>query len=476
MALNLQQTLKLQQQMVMTPQLQMAIKLLQLSRLELVQAIRKELEANPTLEEVDETQQAEVLENNEADGLSPAEDVKEVKIEENFDDRIDWQAYMEEFNAPGRIRFESEERERPDYEAFTPSRPGLADHLRWQLAMTDPDEKTKTIGELIIGNIDRHGYLDAELDEIAELAGCSRPEVLNVLKILQEFDPPGICARDLSECLLIQLKQLDADHPLLEKIIKNHLKDLENKRYNAIANELGIDIDTVKSAVEIIRGLNPRPGDLFSEDEHIYITPDVYVYKDGDDFAIVLNDEGIPFIRINSYYENKIREGRLSREDKVYIQDRIRSAKWLIKSIEQRKKTIYNVVKSIIYFQREFFEKGVDYLKPLVLREVAQDIGMHESTISRVTTNKYVHTPHGIFELKFFFNSSLRQSNGKSVSSMSVKQLIKKMVDEEDPKKPLTDKEIVQQLKKNGIEIARRTVAKYREQMGILPSVKRRQP
>lgn len=472
MAIELQQNLRLQQQLVMTPQLQMAIKLLQLSRLELAEVIRQELEANPTLEETHETNADE---NSEIEPIEPQR-TKEVAVEEKFESYLDWHHYMDEYNSTGKIQYESEKKDSPDLEAFTSNRNSLSDHLRWQLLMAKPRPEEEVIGSIIIGNLDKDGYLDISVDEIANAAHSSAEKVREILSLMQGFDPPGICASNLQESLLIQMMQLGIKDPLAKNIVLYHLKDLESKKYKAIARSLKTDIDHVVAAVNVIKGLDPKPGDKFSDEEMIYITPDVYVIKEGDDYIVLMNDDDLPRLHVNSYYRNAIRKGeKIGDDTKTYLRDRLRSAEWLIKSIHHRRKTIYNVMKSIIKFQKDFFEHGISYLKPMVLRDVAHDINMHESTISRVTNNKYAYTPQGIFELKFFFNSSINRTDGDTIASASVQEKIRKIVESENAKKPLSDKKICDVLESSGIHIARRTVAKYRELMGILPSSKRKQ-
>jgi len=464
----------MQQQLIMTPQLQMAIRLLQVSRMELVDMINEELETNPTLEEPDTGKDPD--EKNEAVEAVETAVTKEVEVGEKFDNDIDWSNYLGEYNSVGKVAYETEEREAANYEAFTPSRSNLSDHLKWQLLMAEPTPEQERIGEMIIGNLNRLGYLDASLDEIVRMTGGTISDVESVLKKLQEFDPPGICARNLSECLLIQIRQLGMDDPILENIVLHHIPDLENKRYKAIARDLGTDIETVSAAVALIKQLDPRPADGYNDDDQIYITPDVYVFMEGDDYSVRLNDDSVPPLYINNYYRKVVGRGdHITKEARSYLKERLRSAEWLIKSIRQRQKTIYSVTKSIVKFQRDFFDNGITHLKPLVLRDVAEDIEMHESTVSRVTTNKYAHTPHGIFELKFFFNSSIGRDNGGSIASASVQEKIRRIIAEEDSKKPMSDNKIADALSDAGIRIARRTVAKYREMMGVLPSGKRKQ-
>ena len=480
MAIELQQNLRLQQQLVMTPQLQMAIKLLQLSRMELAEMIQQEMETNPTLEESSETYNDDAMEiaPEEADALASNESdrVKEISMDEKLDSYLDWSNDADDYNAGGKMHYEGERKESPDLEAFTTNKASLADHLRWQLLMTRPTPEEEEIGSLIIGNIDKDGYLDISAEELARTVNASPEKASQMLALIKTFDPPGVCAADLKECLLIQAAHLGVDDPLITDMIRYHLKNLETKRYKVIAKALKTDIDHVIAAVDFIRTLDPKPGDKFNDTQQIYIVPDVYVYKEKDDYLILLNDDDIPRLHINAYYKKAVRRGeKIAVETKTYLKDRLRSAEWLIKSIHHRRKTIYNVMESIVRFQRDFFDHGIAHLKPMVLRDIADDIEMHESTISRVTNNKYAHTPQGIFELKFFFNSSINRSNGDTIASASVQEKIRKIIGKETPQKPLSDLKIVEILESANIHIARRTVAKYREMMGILPSSKRKQ-
>ena len=477
MAFELRQGLRLTQQLVMTPQLQQAIKLLQLCRLELLDAINEEMEENPLLEEVP----AEVDAGSDAGGepiIAPSEPppLEPVSIEETAQADIDWSNYLGEYNAPGYVHFEAEKREVPEYENFVARRESLNEHLMWQLLLSLPSRRDERIGSAIIGNLNKDGYLQATLDEIATLTEADTSEVESVLSKMQSFDPAGVCARDLGECLLIQVRQLRLQDSIVVQIIRNHLKHLENKNYKAISRVLGIGLSDVLSAVEIITSMEPKPGREFSDEESQYISPDVFVYKVGDEFVIVLNEDGMPKLRISSFYKEALsnRGKEFAGHTRDYIKNKLRSAVWLIRSIHQRQRTIYKVVESIIRFQRDFLEKGLAYLKPMVLRDVAGDIGMHESTVSRVTTNKYVHTPQGIFELKFFFNSSISRFNGEAIASASVKEKIRQIIESEDPTKPYSDKKMVEILKSSNINIARRTVAKYREMLGLLSSNKRK--
>jgi RNA polymerase sigma-54 factor len=475
MTIELRQELKLSQQLIMTPQLQIAIKLLQLSRLELMDTIQQEMEENPALEEatdvVDEEQSAE-----QSEAVATEKPIKEVTIEEKINDNIDWSNYLDEYNSSGRIHFESEKKSAPNFESFVARKESLNEHLRWQLLMTFQEKEQKTIGNLIIGNLDKDGYLKVSVEELVESSKSTTEKVNKILSLMQTFDPIGVCARDLSECLLIQANHFGLNNTVVTDIISNHLKHLENKNYKAVARALKVSIEEILSAVNIITALEPKPGRQFSDEEPQYIIPDIFVYKFENEFVIMINDEGMPKLQVSSFYKNAIKRGeKISGNAKSYMQEKMRSAAWLIKSIYQRQKTIYRVVESILKFQQDFFEKGIAYLKPMVLRDVAQDIDMHESTISRVTTNKYAHTPQGIFELKYFFNSSINRIDGEAIASVSVQEKIKQIIAGENPKKPYSDDKISELLKELNIDIARRTVAKYREKLRVLPSNKRKQ-
>ncbi len=482
MVLELRQQLKLSQQLVMTPQLQMAIKLLQLSRLELMDTIRQELEENPALEEQESAVEDESAVENQTAELSETVDkdfassTKEVIIEERIPDETDWNNYINEYNSTGKIYLEIEGKDSPKFESFIAQKESLNKHLLWQLLMTSPTEEQERIGSFIIGNLNKDGYLDVSVEEIAAESGSEREKVEHVLALVQTFDPIGVGARSLSECLLIQVRHLGISDTRVTEIITNHLKFLENKNYKAISRALKASIEDVVCAVKIIKCLEPKPGREFSGEEPQYITPDIFVHKMEDNFVIMLNDDGMPKLRVNTFFKNTISRGKkISGSTKEYLQEKMRSAAWLIRSIHQRQKTIYKVMESIMGFQRDFFENGIAHLKPMVLKDVAEDIDMHESTVSRVTTNKYVYTPQGIFELKYFFNSSINRFHGEAIASASVQEKIKKIIESEDPKKPFSDDRISKFLKESNIDIARRTVAKYREIMRILPSNKRRQ-
>lgn len=488
MALELKQQLKLSQQLIMTPQLQQAIKLLQLSRLELAETIQQEIEENPVLEEsasAAETEQefsadeAANLGMAEEPALPEPERTSEVQMESPSSlTEIDWENYANEYESgySGASR-QRDENDLPSRLDILTAKPNLQSHLQWQLNLSNISEEEREAGMFIIGNLNRDGFLEATLEDIVRETGCSEETARQMIAVTQEMDPPGVGARDIKECLLLQLARLGLADSLAAHLVRDHLHLLETKNYTAMARATGRPTDEVMAAVRIIVNLDPHPGRVYSDEEPQYIVPDVYVYKLGNEYVIMLNDEGLPRLKISNYYKDILKKDSAAPAGtKDYVQDKLRSAMWLIKSIQQRQRTIYRVVESILKFQREFFEKGVASLRPMVLRDVAEDLGMHESTISRVTSNKYVHTPQGIFELKYFFNSAISTHGGESLASESIKQRIKSIVQNENPEKPLSDSTIAEIFAKESIQLARRTVAKYREQMGILPSKLRKRP
>jgi RNA polymerase sigma-54 factor len=475
MALESRLELKLSQKLVLTPQLQQAIKLLQMPQLELSQSINQELTENPFLEEEVTNEQPESVEK-EASTLdeTPERDDAETPLEGLMTFTVD--DYFEERSSDGRDvgYFNPGTMIHPTFEQFTSKDNDLYDHLLWQLRLTARSDVTKKIGETIIGNIDENGYLCASEDEISEASGHGLKDVQEAITLIQSFDPPGIGARTLKECLLIQLRLLELSGSLVEKLVNDHLSDLERKNYKLLAKQYDTTLDDIIAAVKIIEELDPKPGRNFASVSTNYIAPDVHIEKSDDEFQIILNDEGVPRLRLNSHYRKLLaNKSMLSKEEKNYLDERLRSAVWLLKSLDQRNRTIYKVTASIIKFQKDFFNKGTQHLKPLNLRDVSEDIEMHESTVSRVTSNKYLACNQGIFSFRHFFSSALQGNNG-NISSTIVKEMIKKLILEENSFKPYSDLKIAEMLKQKNISIARRTVAKYREELKIPPHNKRK--
>jgi len=465
-ALETKLLLKTTQKLVMTATLQQAIKLLPLSRLELIQKVHQEILENPFLEEV-ATQETSDTE------LANAELPQETSQDsEEFE--VDWEAYLQDFSTnPDYVPTIS--KEVPSLEATLKSETSLAEHLLWQLSLTVHDELEKQIGTYLIGNIDDDGYLQCQTEEVAMVFGGEEEQISVVLEVIQSFDPPGVGARDLQESLLIQLHHLELDDSLAWKIVQQYLSQLDERYFQKIAKSFGVTINDVIAAVGLIRTLDPKPGSRFNSPRVEYIVPDVVVVKVDDDYQVILNEDGMPSLRINALYQNVLRQNDGMQSDtREYLEEKFRSAIWLMKSVEQRRQTLLRVTKSLCKFQREFLDKGLAYLKPLVLKDVADDIGMHESTVSRVTTNKYVYTPQGVFELKFFFHSGLESLDGDAMSSVSVKDIIRKAVAAEDARKPLTDQQLVMILEAKGVKIARRTIAKYRQELHIAPASRRK--
>ncbi len=466
MALETKLLLKTTQKLVMTATLQQAIKLLPLSRLELIQKVHQEILENPFLEEVATQEMSDT-------DLANAEQPQETSQEsEEFE--VDWAAYLQDFSSsPDYVPTIS--KEVPSLEATLKSETSLAEHLLWQLSLSVHDELEKQIGAYLIGNIDDDGYLQCQTEEVAKGFGTEEEQICAVLEVIQAFDPPGVGARDLQESLLIQLHHLEMDDSLAWKIVQHYLSQLDERYFQKIAKSFGATITEVIAAVGLIRTLDPKPGSRFNSPRVEYIVPDVVIVKVDDDYQVVLNEDGMPSLRINALYQNVLRQNDGMQSDtREYLEEKFRSAIWLMKSVEQRRQTLLRVTKSLCKFQREFLDKGLAYLKPLVLKDVADDIGMHESTVSRVTTNKYVYTPQGVFELKFFFHSGLESLDGDAKSSVSVKDIIRKAVAAEDSRKPLTDQQLMMILEAKGVKIARRTIAKYRQELHIAPASRRK--
>ncbi|MBN2808049.1 MAG: RNA polymerase factor sigma-54 [Deltaproteobacteria bacterium] len=484
MSISLNQNIRLTQthQLALTPQLQQAIKLLQLNQVELLEMVSQEMVTNPVLEEsVDRgLEDFELAERRQVE--SDERSLRESMDSENRPEtreairEADWQPYFEQRGISGSARagFDGDERPAWDYNLTKPTT--LIDHLLWQLQLTPQfSELELEIGEAIIYSIDEDGYLEASVEELAVRLDCEATLVLDVLRRIQQFDPVGVAARSLEECLLCQMIHLGIDCELNRTIVKDHLNQLKTKNYRKIARHIGVDEEKVREAVKVILTLDPKPGARHQPDSTQAVVPEVFVYKRDGNFVVVLNEDRLPRLGVSSYYQGIVEQHKEPNNlTRNYLTEKIRAAQWLIKSIEQRQKTIYKVMVSIVKFQYDFFARGVHYLKPLVLRDVADDIEMHESTVSRVTQGKYVQTPHGVFELKYFFNSSINQGGG-DIASASVKQKIIEYINRESPTEPLSDDTIVKLLEKDQeIRIARRTVAKYRNQLGILASSQRK--
>ncbi len=494
--------LRLSQKLVMTPQLQQAIKLLQFSRMELQQALAHQVMENPLLEELntdadeedgltaEETSpgdREEAVGEGDAGDEGGAEESKELSEPISPDG---WEDYYESDWPSGHGGSRTPADDLPSYEQTVATPTTLESHLLWQLRLSSEDEDENSIGLMLIGNLDDDGYLRASLDEVAEEAGVSVAKVDSVLSLIHTFDPVGVAARDLRECLLIQLRHLhkmpighDYAHggvpqeSLLALIIKDHLQDLRNKRYARIAKAVGRPVEEIDEAVRVIEGLEPKPGRPYSADSNHTIVPDVFVRKDEGTWLVFLNEEGLPRLRMSRDYERMAASGSVDDQaTKAYLEGKLRDARWMMRNLEKRNRTIVKVVRSLIKFQEPFLEKGIHYLKPCVLKQVAEDVGMHESTISRVTRNKYLQCPQGLLELKFFFNAGIQRTEpgGEAVSLPAVRELIRAMVEREDRRKPLNDHEIMSRLRDRGIRIANRSVTRYREELRLAPARRRK--
>lgn len=466
--------------MKQSPQQVLLSTLLQLPILSLEQKIKLELEQNPLLEEdleMEEEMEQEMEEELKLEDMEikqETDDNGEIEEEYNEDrDEIDWDTILNDENnyeiKPPKDN-SAETFERPEISQVT-----LPEHLLSQLNMTELTEKEIVIGEYIIWNINEIGYLTFQLDLIATNLDVTIEEVAKVLKVIQKFDPPGIGARNLQECLLIQLTETQEPNELAITIIKDHFEDFKNKRFEKIAKKIGISIEEFKKVLSIITKLNPKPGEGYQSLYDTSITPDVIVQKEGNDFKIILNDWNIPHLRINNNYKKLLLDKKNTpKKTKEFIKNRLESARWLINSIHQRRVTILKVVEAIVNRQQDFFDKGSTFLKPLILKDIADEIGMDISTVSRVTNGKYVQTDYGVYELKHFFSEKIKRDDGEDVSNKEIKNRIRDIIENENPKKPLNDLKIVEMLQREGFNIARRTVAKYREQMMIPVSRLRR--
>jgi RNA polymerase sigma-54 factor len=463
---------KLVQKLILTPSLQQAIKLLPMSTLELSELLNQEMVENPMLEEMP----SEDLQSAESTQEKVEEPKKDAEKGDTWDDQ-DYEYFFGDYLDDGyRAKTPTEVKELPPIENTLSTSASLSDHLLWQLSMQSDDARLREIGEAIVGNLNDDGYLVATVEELAAMGPWSTEEVEAALRLVQGFDPIGIAARDLQECLLLQLRHLGMTGTPSERIITEHMRLLQNHQVPELARKLGMPIEDLKQHIELIRHLDPKPGNRHNPSQSQYVIPDVYIVKVEDQYVAALNEEGLPQLRISPVYRRLLDKSAVENTDetRAYVKDKFRSALWLIKSVEQRQKTIHKVATSIITFQRDFLDHGIEYLRPLVLRDVANDIGMHESTVSRVVTNKYMHTPQGVFEMKYFFHSGIASSYGEAVSSVTIKQRIRKIIEQEDPRKPLSDSKIVSILQREGLELARRTIAKYREELKIPTSNQRK--
>lgn len=480
MALELRQQLKLTQKLVMTPQLRQAIRLLQLNRLELSNALQTELEENPALEE--DFSQNDIPEF--AQGLSSTSEHQEIGREEDFTERVavtenlggvNWEDYANNFDSNFSFAHETPAADAPSQFDFISQKPGLSAYLQWQLAHSELDEQEWDIALFIIGNLNRYGFLEVSLEEVVAATGCARDDAEYILEVIQDLDPPGIAARNVTESLLLQLDRLGLADSLAAEIVRHHLPLLETRNYKALMRATGHKKSEISRAIDCItQELTPYPGLPFAEENTNYIVPDVYVRKIDGEYIIRLNDDDLPQLKLSQHYQELLGDKALQKESRQYIHDKLKNAEWFIRSLHQRQRTIYKVMESLLKFQHDFFEHGPGHLRPLILRDVAEDIEMHESTISRVTSNKYVHTPQGIYELKYFFSTAIPRDGGEALASESIRNTILKMIQDEDKSKPLSDNAIAEMLAKENIQIARRTVAKYREQLKILPVKHRR--
>ena len=478
MALELRQQLKLSQKLVMTPQLRQAIKLLQLNRLELTDALQAEMEQNPLLEEINEPPEKE-----NPDSLSAGEVKEKVETEATGqvagDDpatvaEVNWEDYANNFDSDFSFARETPPADAPTQFDFISAATGLISFMQWQVSHIDLDDLDKEIALYILGNISGHGFFEADIEDICDYVHCTTEEAKGMLRLVQSLDPPGIAARNVQESLLLQLERKGLEDTLAYRILQDFMKELQTRNYALIARQTKYTAREVQAAVDVISDLVTYPGNEYSNEQINYVIPDVYLYKIDGEFIVQLNNDGLPHLQLSEEYMKMIKDKKkLESKSRSYLQEHKRNAQWIIKSLQQRQQTIYKVMNSLLKFQHDFFENGSAFLKPLVLHDVAKDIGMHESTISRVTTNKYVHTPQGIYELKYFFSTAVATESGE-IAAEAIRTRIERIVRQEDAAKPYSDSKIAGFLHDEGIKIARRTVAKYREQLKILPVKHRR--
>jgi RNA polymerase sigma-54 factor len=470
--------LRQRQQLVMTPKLQQALKLLQMPALELQQMLKQEMLENPLLEEIEELEEIrdEREKTEDPEEEKPAEDESKLQDGEAGEESVDWEEYFSHGFEIGRAGAEEETHEE-FFEKVPVAKRSFTEALISQLRILTDDEQVIAIGDYLIGSLDDGGYLTCELEEVARTLDVPVEEVDKVLEMIQQFDPPGVGARNLQECLLLQLEARGQGDTVAAKIIRDHFEEFKQKKYLEISKKLKISIHDVQEHCKLIATLDPKPGLEVAAEDPRYVIPDLVVESVDGKYVVYLNDRNIPRLRVSQSYHNELLKGTRDgdRETREFINSRLKSAKWLIQTIEQRRRTMVKVMECITRKQREFFEKGTSHLRPLTLQQVASEINMHESTVSRVTTNKYVQTPRGVFELKFFFSSSLGTQDGGEVSAKSAKDKIRRIIEAENSRAPLSDQKIADMLKADGLNIARRTVAKYREQLNILPARMRKE-
>jgi RNA polymerase sigma-54 factor len=473
---------KLAQKQILTPGLVQMVSVLALNKLELSEMISQELMENPVLEEdaepISSVEETQVKEERVAE---PADkEIIEIGSSQNGEpadpfEQIDYGSFFDDYLDPGfRTQMPSEIIEKPSFENFLAKPTTLYDHLQWQLSLSVLPPNVVDAAYSIIGNLNEDGYLTATLEEIASTGGHSLEDVAEGLKIVQTFDPAGVGARDLGECLLIQLKHLDEENSIAAQIVKDHLKQLQNKQYQEIARSLGRPLNAILAQVKVITRLDPRPGQRYNKPETRLIEPDIFIVKMDDGYSVAVNEDDIPQLRLNPTYKKMIDQDGSSKEVRDYVKERYSSAIQFIKNIEQRKQTIIRVCEAIIRRQVEFLDRGIDYLRPMMIKDVAEEVGVHPSTVSRAVANKYAHTPQGVYELRYFFSEAVQGPAGSGIPLITAKRKVKKLIDEEDPSKPLTDEQITKMLNDEGIMVTRRTVAKYREDMKIPSTHQRR--
>jgi len=471
--------LKVAQKQILTPGLVQMVSVLALNRLELREMINQEMIANPVLEELPEnvpSLEEEQQQKGETEKPTEPPADQDVRAGDNHDsfEEIDFGSFFDDYLDPGYKSPAAEFVEKPSFENFLSRPASLTDHLEWQLSLSVAAHDVQEAAVSIIGNLNEDGYLTATLEEIAQTGGHKLEDVEEALKLVQEFDPLGVAARDVRDCLLIQLRTLAPENTLAAQIVSDHLNLLQSKQYREMARALDRPLKAIERAVELIRKLDPRPGQRYNNVQPQLIEPDVAFVKVGDAFRILVNDEGLPQLRLSHRYRRLLDDGNSGPEVRNYVKERFSSAIQLIKNIEQRKQTIIKVCEAIVRRQTEFLDKGIDQLKPMMIKEVAEEVGVHPSTVSRAVAHKYAHTPQGVFELRYFFSEAVQGPSGASTSLINLKRLVKRMIEEEDPPHPLTDEQITQCLHERGISVTRRTVAKYREDMRIPSTHQRR--